>query len=222
MSGWSFWMTAIQVFFQHLFSLKQDFSLTIKYPKYRPNLFFLMAWFSCNYICNVLGFWLLKTILIIPFGDKSILIIIWMMLSAKKAYSKSYNFLTNLDNTWETTYLTIWKATHCFKILPLSSLCLDVLLHPWPMITAKMKLSIFLTSQEKKKWEDSNPSKFWRTEHLDLIVWPQWLFDCANICGIYCPQNPLQMHSRFTYLFSRVFLSVLPWFCFLFVCGFLH
>lgn len=69
-----------------------------------------------------------------------------MMLSAKK------ELFQNLTISWQiwANYLTIWNAAFCFKILPFSSLCLEVLLHPWPKIAAKMKLQIFPASQEKR------------------------------------------------------------------------
>lgn len=69
-----------------------------------------------------------------------------MMLSAKK------KLFQNLTISWQiwANCLIIWNATVCFKILPFSRLCLDVLLHPWPKISAKTKLQIFPVSQEKK------------------------------------------------------------------------
>lgn len=48
----------------------------------------------------------------------------------------------------------------------------------------------------------------WRREHCDSILRPQWLLD-----GIYWPQDPLQMHSRFTDLFFKGFFFVYL-FCF--------
>lgn len=53
---------------------------------------------------------------------------------------------------------------------------------------SKDETSDFPRFTRKKKSEDSNPSKSWRTEHLDSKLWPQWLFDSVNICDIYYPK----------------------------------
>ena len=49
----------------------------------------------------------------------------------------------------------------------------------------------------------------WRREHCDSILRPQWLLD-----GIYWPQDPLQMHSRFTDLFFKGFFVLFCLFVF--------
>lgn len=48
------------------------------------------------------------------------------------------------------------------------------------------------------KWEDSNPGKSWRTEQLDSILWPQWLFDSVNPCAAktHCKGIP-DLHTYF-------------------------
>lgn len=105
LSGRSFWITDIQLFFSISFFQKQDFSSAFKYPKYR---FFFFKWprIFLQIVFVVSGFCLHKTILIIPFGHRSILMtIFWennlndvIRKKKKKAFSESYNFLTNLGN----------------------------------------------------------------------------------------------------------------------------
>lgn len=102
----------------------------------------------------------------------------------------------------------------CFKILPFSSLSLDVLLHPWPTIAVGWQF-LFSPLYKKKKWEESNSGKSWRTEHLNSLLWPKGFWFCEYLWHLPSPKTTVNAFQIYILIFQGI-LEIITFFLFCF------
>lgn len=174
----------------------------------------------------VSGFHLHKTIVVIPLGHRSILMtaIFWnnhlnydTSKNKKKSSFKTLQFPDKFGQTWANYPFEI--AAACFKILTLSSLWLDVLLHPWPRSTPRTKLQIFPAAQEKINERTATLASLEGQNSWIQYCDPKAIWFCEYLC---C-QNPLQRRSDLhTYFAGEGVWEYYLGLIFFSICGFLH